>query len=177
MIRFSRTNGHPQAKSFEFTRRYTCIAGLISVKNPRFDKAVEKIYSSELTLKDTTLANGKVAYLDRQIEIRDRQLVMSLYDKKDDFSFAIHNYPHLDCNVPCMPTYGLYISQLIRFRQGLRHVSRFFNPSPALSIYTNAPGFQVRFALPEIQTVLSFSLWSYQSLLQICHSTLTRGCP
>ena len=24
--------------------------------------------------------------------------------------------------------------------------------------------------------ILSFSLWSYQSLLQICHSTLTRGC-
>ena len=40
---------------------------------------------------------------------------MSLYDKRDDFPFAIHNYPHLDSNVPCMPTYGVYISQLIRF--------------------------------------------------------------
>ena len=29
----------------------------------------------------------KVAYLDRQIEIRDRQLVMSLYYKRDDFTF------------------------------------------------------------------------------------------
>ena len=46
MIRFSRTNGHPQAKSFEFTRRY--IDDLISVNNPRFDKAIEKIYPSEL---------------------------------------------------------------------------------------------------------------------------------
>ena len=80
MIRFSRTNGHPRAKSFEFTRRY--IDDLISVNNPRFDKAIEKIYPSELTLRDTTLADGKVAYLDRQIEIRDRQLVMSLYDKE-----------------------------------------------------------------------------------------------
>ena len=44
----------------------------LSVNNPRFDKAIEKIYPSELTLKDTTLADGKVAYLDRQIEIRDR---------------------------------------------------------------------------------------------------------
>ena len=40
---------------------------------------------------------------------------MSLYDKRDDFPFAIHNYPHLDGKVPCMPTYGVYISQLIRF--------------------------------------------------------------
>ena len=57
MIRFSRTNGHPQAKLFELTRRY--IDDLISVNNPRFDKAIEKIYPSELTLKDTT-ADGKV---------------------------------------------------------------------------------------------------------------------
>ena len=69
MIRFSRTNGHPRAKSFEFTRLF--IDDLISVNNPRFDKAIEKIYPSELTLKDTTLADGKVAYLDRQIEIRE----------------------------------------------------------------------------------------------------------
>ena len=113
MIRFSRTNGLPQAKSFEFTRRY--IDDLISINNPRFDKAIEKIYPLELVLKDTTPADGKVAYLDRQIEIRDRQLVMSLYDKRDDFPFSIHNYPHLDSNVPCMRTYGVYISQLIRF--------------------------------------------------------------
>ena len=95
MIRFSRTNGLPQATSFEFTRRY--IDDLISINNPRFDKAIKKIYPSELTLKDTTLADGKVAYLDRQIEIRDRQLVMSLYDRRDDFPFSIHNYPHMEC--------------------------------------------------------------------------------
>ena len=40
MIRFSRTNGHPQTKSFEFTRRY--IDDLISVNNTRFDKAIKK---------------------------------------------------------------------------------------------------------------------------------------
>ena len=40
---------------------------------------------------------------------------MSLYDKRDDFPFSIHNYPHRDGNVPCMPTYGVYISQMTRF--------------------------------------------------------------
>ena len=102
MIRFSKTNGHPQSKSFEFTRRY--IDDLISVNNPRFDKAIEKIYPSKLTLKDTTLVDGKVAYLDRQVEMRDRQLVMSLYNKRDDFPFAIHHYPHLNSIVLCMTT-------------------------------------------------------------------------
>ena len=49
MIRFSRTNGHPQAKSLEFIRRY--IDDLISVNNTQFDKAIEKIYPSEWALK------------------------------------------------------------------------------------------------------------------------------
>ena len=38
---------------------------------------------------------------------------MSLYDKRDDFPFKVQNYPHLDSNVPCMPMYGVYISQFL----------------------------------------------------------------
>ena len=87
LIRFSRINGLPQSKSFEFTRRY--LDDLISVNNPRFAKALEKICPSELLLKDTTLGNGKVAYFDHQIEIRERQLVMPLYGDRDDFPFSI----------------------------------------------------------------------------------------
>ena len=88
---------------------------MISINNPRFDTAISKIYPSELALTETTLADGKVAYLDQLIEIRDRQLVMTLYDKRDDFPFTIHNYPHLSSNVPRIPIYGVYISQIIRF--------------------------------------------------------------
>ena len=40
---------------------------------------------------------------------------MSLYDKRDDFPFKVQNYSHLDSNVPCMPMYGVYISQLLCF--------------------------------------------------------------
>ena len=173
MIRFSRTNGHPQAKSFVFTRQY--IDDLISINNPRFDKDIEKIYPSELTLKDTTLADGKVAYLDRQIEIRDRQLVMSLYDKRDDIPIAIHNYPHLDSNVPCMPTYAGYINQLIRFAKACDSYSDFLTCHQRLVSTLMRQGFTYNLLCRKFQTVLSFSLWLYQSLLQICHSTLTRG--
>ena len=124
MIRFSRTNGHASTSEIIRVHSPIYIDDLISVNDPRFDKAIEKIYPLELTLKDTTLADGKVAYFECQIEIRDRQLVMSLSDNRDNFPFAIHNYPHLDSNVPCMPTNGVYISQLIRFADFLtRHKS------------------------------------------------------
>ena len=38
-----------------------------------------------------------------------------MYDKRDDFSFPIVNYPFLDGDVPLSPSYGVYISQLVRF--------------------------------------------------------------
>ena len=38
-----------------------------------------------------------------------------IYDKRDDFDFEIVNFPFLDGDVPRPTSYGVYISQLIRF--------------------------------------------------------------
>ena len=38
-----------------------------------------------------------------------------LYDKRDDFYFHIINFPFLSSNIPSSPSYGVYISQLIRY--------------------------------------------------------------
>ena len=38
-----------------------------------------------------------------------------IYDKRDDFNFEIVNFPFLDGDVSRSPSYGVYISQLIRF--------------------------------------------------------------
>ena len=38
-----------------------------------------------------------------------------IYHKRDDFNFEIVNFPFLDGDVPRSPSYGVYISQLIRF--------------------------------------------------------------
>ena len=35
--------------------------------------------------------------------------------KRDDFDFAIVNFPFLCSNIPLSPSYGVYISQLIRY--------------------------------------------------------------
>ena len=37
------------------------------------------------------------------------------YDKRDDFDFEFVNFPFLDSDVPRSTSYGVYISQLIRF--------------------------------------------------------------
>ena len=38
-----------------------------------------------------------------------------IYGKRDDFNFEIVNFSFLDGDVPSTPSYGVYISQLIRF--------------------------------------------------------------
>ena len=46
-----------------------------------------------------------------------------IYDKRDDFDFDIVNFPFLDGNAPRRPSYGVYISQLIRFARVCSHVN------------------------------------------------------
>ena len=48
-----------------------------------------------------------------------------IYDKLDDFDFDIVNLPFLDGDVPRRPSYGVYISQLIRFAPVCSHVDYF----------------------------------------------------
>ena len=50
-----------------------------------------------------------------------------IYDKRDDFNFEIVNFPFLDGDVPRSPSYGVYISQLIRFATVCFNVDDFNN--------------------------------------------------
>ena len=48
-----------------------------------------------------------------------------LYDKRNDFGFSIVNFPWLSGDVPRLPSYGVFISQLIRFARCCTSVSDF----------------------------------------------------
>ena len=48
-----------------------------------------------------------------------------IYDKSDDFDFEIVNFPFLDGAVPRSTSYGVYISQLIRFARASSYVADF----------------------------------------------------
>ena len=51
------------------------------------------------------------------------------------FNFDIVNFPFLDGNVPRRPSYGVYISQLIRFARVCSHVDHTRNKcSTGLSV-------------------------------------------
>ena len=48
-----------------------------------------------------------------------------MYDKRDGFDFDIANFPFFDGDVPRSISYGVYISQLIRFAKVSGHVADF----------------------------------------------------
>ena len=48
-----------------------------------------------------------------------------IYDKRDDFDFEIVNVPFLDGDAPHSTSYGVYISQFLRFAGASSHVADF----------------------------------------------------
>ena len=63
--------------------------------------------------------------MDLHISISYGFVSSKIYDKRDDFVFDIVKYPFLDGDAPCRPSYGVYISQLLRFARVCCHVEDF----------------------------------------------------
>ena len=65
--------------------------------------------------------------LNPKMKITNGKVSSKIYDKRDDFNFKIVNFPFLDGDVPRSPSYGVYISQLIRFARVCSNVDDFNN--------------------------------------------------
>ena len=52
-----------------------------------------------------------VSYLDVGVVVTSGQFITTIYDKRDSFNFPI---PFMSSNIPAVPSYGIYISQLVR---------------------------------------------------------------
>ena len=91
-------NNKKLAMSFDHTFRY--IDDVQSISNHNFHNYVHLIYPDELEIKDTTESDKFASYLDILLNIDySGKLTTSLYDKRDDFDFAIVNFPFLCSNI------------------------------------------------------------------------------
>ena len=66
---------------------------------------------------------------------------ISIYDKRDAFTFRIVNFPHMDGNIPTNPAYGVYISQLVRYARICTSKVDFMNKLRGLSLCLGQRGF------------------------------------
>ena len=107
--------GHRKlARSFNLC--YPYIDDLIVFNNKKFGDYVKEIYPSQLTVEKANTSDDIANYLDLTFIIKsNNQLYTMLYDKRNDFDFHIVNFPFLSSNISSSPSYGVYISQLIRY--------------------------------------------------------------
>ena len=76
---------------------------------------VGQIYPTELQLNKANSSDTEAPFLDLNLSITNGIVSSKIYDKRDDLNFEIVNFPFLHGDVPRSPSYGVYISQLIRF--------------------------------------------------------------
>ena len=108
-------------KAFKSTSKY--LDDLLNIDSPYFEGMVNRIYPPELQLNKANTPATEAQFLDLHLSITNGFVSSKIYDKRDDFDFDIVNLPILDGDVPRSTSYGVYISQIIRFARVSRHVA------------------------------------------------------
>ena len=123
MLSLSEDNQSGVIEAFTSNSRY--LDDLLNIDNNFFDSMVNPIYPSELQLNKANVSDAEASFLDLHLSTSDGFVKTKIYDKRDDFDFDIVNFPFLDGDVPRSASYGVYISQLIRFARVSSYVDDF----------------------------------------------------
>ena len=89
-----------------------------------------KIRTAEYTLQSSNLikaytSDSEATFFDLYLSISNEIVSTKLYDKRGNFDFVIVNFRFLDGDVFCSTSYGVYLSQQIRFARASSHVVDF----------------------------------------------------
>ena len=133
MKSLSRENQTDIIEAFNSTSRY--LDDILNIDNIYFDQMVDRIYPTELQLNRANSSDTEALffYLNLCTSISNGTVSIKIYDKRDDFDFDIVNFPFLDGDVPRRTSYGVYISQLIRFARASSNLNDFNYRNKALT--------------------------------------------
>ena len=116
---FSKTCNNDYYQTFDiYGGKYLLIEELLN-------DSVNRIYPPELQLNKANTSDTEAPFLDLHLSISNGFVSSKIYGKRDDFDFDIVNFPFLDGDVPRSTSYGVYISQLIRFARVPSHEADF----------------------------------------------------
>ena len=119
----SRENQADIIEAFNPTSRY--LDDLLNIDNINFDQMVDRIYPTELQLNRANSSDTEAPFFDLNLRISNGTVSTNIYDKRDDFDFDIVNFHFLDGDVPRRTSFGVYISQLIRFARASSNLNDF----------------------------------------------------
>ena len=125
MLSLSDNNHTDIIGAFTSTSRY--LDDLRNSDNPYFEQMVGQIYPTEFQLNKANSSDTEAPFLDLNLSITNGIVSTKIYDKRDDFNFEMVNFPFPDGDVPRSLSYGVYISQLIRFARVCSNIDDFNN--------------------------------------------------
>ena len=133
---------------------------------------VHRIYPAELQLNKANASDTEAASLDLNLSIHNDTVSTKIFytSKRDDFDFDIVNFPFLDGDVPGRPSYGVYISKLIRFARAISHVTDFDNCNKFLTAKLFKQGFRYH----KLCKALSKFYRRHFELVVKCHVSLKK---
>ena len=123
MLSLSDNNQTDIIEAFNSTSRY--LDDLLNIDNPYFEQMLGEIFPTELQLNKANSSDTEASFFDLNLSITNGIVSSKIYDKRDVFNFEIVNFPFLDGVVPHSPSYGVYVSQLIRFARVCSNVDDF----------------------------------------------------
>ena len=126
----SRENQADIIEAFSSTSRYLDV--LLNIDNIYFENMVDRSYPAEPELNKANSSDTEAPFLDLNVSIYGTVSTKN-YDKRDDFDFDTVNFPFLDGDVLRRTSYGVYISQLIRFARASFNANDFNYRNKALT--------------------------------------------
>ena len=113
---------------YKFNKCHRYIDDLLTVNNDGvFNDFKGRIYPPELQLTCEDKSDKEVNYLDLHLEVNNSSIEYRLFDKRDNFGFEIVNFPDLSGNIPTSQSYGVFISQLVRYARCCQKLIDFKN--------------------------------------------------
>ena len=101
---------------------------------------VDRIYPTELQLNRGISSDTEALFWDLNLCISNGTVSTKIYDKRDDFDIV--NFPFLDGDVPRCTSYGVYISQFIRFARASSNLNDFNYCNKALTAKLLGQGYR-----------------------------------
>ena len=124
------------------------------------------IHPSELQLNKSNTSATKAAFLNLHLSISNDIVSTKIYYKRYDFDFEIANSLFLDGDVPRSTSYGVDISQLIRFARASGHAAD-FNTRYKLRNFLNKAISIINFTKPFLNFIDETMIWYLNSKLDL----------
>ena len=87
---------------------------LLNIDNPYFKQIIGQIYPSELQLNKANSSDTEAPFMDLNLSITNVIVSSKIYDKRDDFSFEIVNFPFLNGDVLApLPMVYIFLSLFV----------------------------------------------------------------